>query len=89
MKTRDMGSPGSQMMHSFSVEIYSKTHLHQVSIPKGDHGEVLLEGELGEITGIEFVEGRVMVVRGSYGVLRLDVCEERLIEFLQPRKAAP
>jgi len=77
------------MRHSFSVEMRSKTHLHQVSIPKGGHGDVLLEGELGEITGIEFVEGRVMVVRGSYGVLRLDICEERLIEFFRPRNQAP
>jgi len=73
---------GIPMRHSFSVEMKSKTHLHQVSIPKGDHGEVLLEGELGEISEIEFVEGRVMVVRGSCGVLRLDVCEERFNELL-------
>ena len=70
------------MRHSFSVEMKSKTHLHQVSIPKGDQGEVLLEGELGEISEIEFVEGRVMVVRGSYGVFRLDVCEERFNELV-------
>jgi len=68
--------------HSFSVEIKSKNHLNQVSILGGPHEEVLLEGDLGEILGIEFVEGRVLVVKGSYGVLRLDLCEKSLVEYL-------
>jgi hypothetical protein len=68
--------------HSFSVEIKSKDHLNQVSIPGGPHGEVLLEGDLGDILEVEFVEGRVLVVKGSYGVLRLDLCEKSLVEYL-------
>ena len=70
------------MIHSFSVEMKSKTHLHQVTIPREDRGEVLLEGELGEIDEIEFVEGRVMEIRGSYGVLRLDICKETFCNLL-------
>ena len=72
------------MRHSFSVEMSSKVYLHQLYIP--DHGEVLLEGELGEIIEVGFVEGRVLVVSGSHGVLRLDVCEELFRSLLSPEK---
>ena len=68
-------------MSSFSVEL-RRSSLHQVSIPKGPRGQVLLEGELGQITGLEFVEGRVLVVKGDHGVLRLDLCEASVRRLL-------
>jgi len=69
------------MSSSFSVEL-RRSSLHQVSIPKGQLGKVLLEGELGQITGLEFVEGRVLVVKGVHGVLRLDLCEASVRSLL-------
>jgi hypothetical protein len=45
---------------------------------------VLLEGDLGQITGLEFVESRVLVVKGAHGVLRLDLCEASVRRLLGP-----
>jgi len=70
-------------LSSFSVEL-RRSSLHQVSIPKGPRGQVLLEGELGQVTCLEFVEGRVLVVKGDHGVLRLDLCEASVRRLLGP-----
>ncbi|OGD47835.1 hypothetical protein A3K69_05845 [Candidatus Bathyarchaeota archaeon RBG_16_57_9] len=70
-------------MSSFSVEL-RRSSLHQVSIPRGPRGQVLLEGELGQVTGLEFVEGRVLVVKGVNGLLRLDLCEASVRRLLEP-----
>jgi len=69
------------MLSSFSVEL-RRSSLHQVSITKGPLGKVLLEGELGQIPGLEFVEGRVLVIKGVHGVLRLDLCEASVRRLL-------
>ena len=45
---------------------------------------MLLEGELGQVTGLEFVEGRVLVVKGVNGLLRLDLCEASVRRLLEP-----
>ncbi len=68
-----------QLRHSFSVELKSKKHLHQLMLSKEPHGGVFFEGELGEISELEYIEGRVLVVTGSNGTLRIDICESKLI----------
>ena len=68
-----------QLRHSFSVELKSKKHLHQMMLSKEPHGGVFFEGELGEISELEYIEGRVLVVTGSNGTLRIDICESKLI----------
>ncbi len=68
-----------QLRHSFSVELKSKKHLHQMTLSKEPHGGVFFEGELGEISELEFIEGRVLVVTGVNGTLRIDICESKLI----------
>ncbi|MBN2336825.1 hypothetical protein JXL21_14820 [Candidatus Bathyarchaeota archaeon] len=74
------------MRHSFSVDLKSRNYLHQLSVSRESQGQVMLEGELGEITEIEYIEGKVLVVTGSNGVLRLDICRERLIDGLTAGK---
>lgn len=72
--------PGvKQLRHSFSVELNSKKHLHQLTLSKEPHGGFFFEGELGEISELEFIEGRVLVVTGANGTLRIDICESKLI----------
>ena len=68
-----------QLRHSFSVELKSKKHLHQMMLSKEPHGGVFFEGELGEISELEYIEGKVLVVTGSNGTLRIDLCESKLI----------
>jgi hypothetical protein len=70
------------LRHSFSVELKSKKHMHQLMLSKEPHGGVFFEGELGEINELEFIEGKVLVVTGANGTLRIDICESRLISGL-------
>lgn len=75
-----------QLRHSFSVELKSKKHLHQMMLSKEPHGGVFFEGELGEISELEFIEGRVLVVTGANGTLRIDICESKLIGDLTKKE---
>jgi len=43
---------------------------------------VLFEGFLGELKDISLVEGLMLEVRGSYGILRMDMTEEELRRVL-------
>lgn len=86
MTARSHVSPWIGLRHSFSVDLKEKRFLHQLSVSREAHGEVMLEGELGEIEEIEYIEGRVLVIRGACGTLRLDICRELLIDGMSPKK---
>ncbi|MFW9769693.1 MAG: hypothetical protein ACFFF9_16755 [Candidatus Thorarchaeota archaeon] len=60
--------------HAFSIELESKRFL-SLEQPKDVDGSVLIEGTLGELISKEFVEGVMLELRGSRGVLRLDISE--------------
>ena len=47
---------------------------------------LFIEGELGRLDEVEYVEGKVLTVTGENGVLRLDISRETLIEALSPKK---
>jgi hypothetical protein len=56
----------------FSIELNSKNLLDVVSInEKGDR--VLIEGRVGELEEIDFLDDSVLIVSYSKGVLRLDI----------------
>jgi len=55
--------------HSFSIEMASKDHLHKVSVSNAHDGEVIFEGELGELTHIELVEGIMLQISGVHGTI--------------------
>lgn len=74
------------MRHSFSVELKSKKHLHQMMLAKEPHGGVFFEGELGDIDELEYIEGKVLVVAGSKGTLRIDICESKLMGGLTKKE---
>lgn len=76
-----------RLRHSFSVELKSKKHLQQLMLSKEPHGGVFFEGELGEISELEFIEGKVLVVTGANGTLRIDICESKLIGGLTKSEA--
>ncbi len=75
-----------QLRHSFSVELKSRKHLHQLMLSKEPQGGVFFEGELGEISELEYIEGKVLVVTGSNGTLRIDICESKLIGGLTKKE---
>lgn len=60
--------------HAFSIELESKRYL-SLEQPKEVDGSVLVEGTLGELLSREFVEGVMLELKGSKGVLRIDITE--------------
>jgi len=72
--------------HGFSIELRSKEFLRNLMISDRRGESVLLEGFLGELQEMSLVEGSLLEVRGSNGVLRMDVSEEDL-EGLLARSA--
>ena len=73
------------MRHSFSVQMNSAESVSGLVINR-KKDRIFIEGELGKIEEVEFVEGKVLTLTGENGVLRIDICRETLIEALSPKK---
>ena len=64
----------------FSIELASNKH--RLSILSTDaNGGVLIEGTLGKLQCISFVEPEILEVKGSYGVLRLHLKRSEIVGF--------
>jgi len=57
----------------FSVEMKSKRHVRSISISNEARDRVLFEGDLGELEEVVFIEGSMLEVRGTNGVLRVEL----------------
>ncbi len=64
--------------HSFSIEMASKNHMNRVSVSNKLNGEVVFEGKLGGLVGVELIEGIVLEITGKNGVIRIDLTEKEL-----------
>lgn len=64
----------------FSIELISNQHLTRLSTLKDPNGGVLIEGTLGSLLHASFVEPEILEVKGSYGVLRLNVRKSEVKE---------
>jgi hypothetical protein len=71
-----------QSNHSFSIELKSKEFLRNVTIANSIEKTVLIEGFLGELEEVSLVEGALLELRGSNGILRVDLKEEELKKLL-------
>jgi hypothetical protein len=58
---------------SFSIELKSRANLKNVTLANDSHENVLIEGTLGSLKYASFVEPEILEVKGSYGILRLNV----------------
>ncbi len=76
------------MEHAFSIEMKSKKHVRHISLSNESHEHVLFEGFLGELEELSMVEGAVLEVRGTNGVLRIDLSEDELRKMLFQKKGA-
>ena len=72
--------------HTFSIELKSKNHVKTISLTNKIQNRILLEGALGKLEEITLIEGRVMELKGANGTLRLDICENELMQLLKPKK---
>ena len=73
------------MRHSFSVQMNSAESVSGLVINRKKN-RIFIEGELGKIEEVEFVEEKVLTLMGENGVLRIDISRETLIEALSPKK---
>ena len=64
------------MGHVFSVELKSKTHVRSISISNEAHDRVLFEGDLGELEEVTFIGDSMLEVKGTNGVLRVELGED-------------
>ena len=62
--------------HAFSVELNHKTHLKAVAIPSNGNGSVVIEGFLGELVNLCFVEESLLEIHGVNGSFRIDLKRE-------------
>ncbi len=62
--------------HSFTVEMNSKDHVKLMTL---DTNVTLIEGSLGELLELNFVEDVFLEIKGSYGTLRVDLEERQLL----------
>ena len=79
MHHRQRGETGSKAgLHGFTLELASRKHIKQVSMPSGPGDRLLIQGYLGEMKEITHTEGVLLEIRGSYGVLSIDLLEDEL-----------
>jgi len=82
----DAPNTGDDRSHGFSVELKSKRHVKGFTLSQGGREGVLLEGDLGALEEMGFLEEAVLLVRGSHGTLRLDLTEDELKAMLAKRQ---
>ena len=68
--------------HAFSIEMKSKRYVKNISISNEAHDRVLFEGNLGKLLGMSLVEGDVLELIGTNGVLRINLTKEQLQETI-------
>jgi len=70
----------------FSVEMRSKSHVKSISISNEARDRVLFEGDLGDLEELVMVEGGMLEVRGTNGVLRIELRREELLNVLRTER---
>jgi hypothetical protein len=76
-----------RMGHIFSVEIKSKSHVKNITISDEAHDRVLFEGDLGDLEEVAFIGGSMLEVRGTNGVLRIELGEEETRKLMSQMSA--
>ena len=71
---------------AFSVELDSKNNVKLVSIADNKRDRVLIEGFLGKILELNFLEDSLLEIRGFNGTLRLDFHVDDLKKIHQHKK---
>lgn len=62
--------------HGFYVELKSKEYLKSISISDIGWEGVLIEGFLGELEELFMLDGLVLQMRGTQGILTVDLIED-------------
>jgi hypothetical protein len=68
--------------HMFSIELHSKSQVERISMSNEKGEGFLIEGFLGELQSLGLVEGEMLEITGSNGILRTDLSESELKKAL-------
>jgi hypothetical protein len=69
------------MGQNFSIEINSKKNINKI-ILNDDKGDFLIEGTLGDFLSYTILEDKLLEVKCTDGILRLELNESMLTPFL-------
>jgi hypothetical protein len=69
-------------LHGFSLML-GKEHMKRFLILDDSGNQVLFEGLLGELKEISLLEDAMLEIRGSNGMLRVDLTEQELRKVLK------
>ncbi len=73
------GSDAQEANRSFSVELASKNQIKNISLAgESKKASTLIEGTIGSLVEASFADGIVLEVKGTKGVLRIDLQEKEL-----------
>jgi hypothetical protein len=64
--------------HAFSVELRGREHLKTLNIPDGECCQVVVEGYLGRLLNLAFIESSMLEIQGEYGTLRIDIDNQEI-----------
>ena len=73
------------MEHTVSIEMQSKQYVKTITLSNQTYTRVLFEGNLGELIDVSLVEGDILEVTGTQGILRLDLTREQLLTALEDK----
>jgi hypothetical protein len=68
--------------YTFSIELISKKHVKNISISDEAKDRVLFDGDLGALTSLSLLDGRMLELEGENGVLRTAINEDHLQKVL-------
>lgn len=71
----------AEINHAFSVVMYSNEHIRNLYY-KDMSKEVLLEGSLGMLTSVNFIEDLMLEIRGENGVIRIDMSKDNVVKAI-------
>jgi len=70
------------------VELNSKTHVKNICLSEGFGERVLIEGVLGNLEELGMIEGALLEINGSNGVIRIDLNEEELRSLFKKKESS-
>lgn len=73
--------------HEFSIDMKSKAYVRRISISDEARDRVLFEVDLGEIEEVAFVLGSMLEVRGTQGVLRVELGQSETEKLMNSIRA--
>ncbi len=72
---------GRKNARGFTIELKSRNLVKSVAVPNGARG-VLIEGTIGTLKRVSFLDGVVLEVAGEKGTLRVDLASDDLTKHV-------